>query len=111
MTNKFGAKKCVIDGVTFDSQAEGRRYLELKLLCQAHQVRNLTIHQRFGLFVRSIEVGVYVADFCYDELDGQDWRYVVEDVKGMKTPVYKLKAKIMLACHGITIRETLGGRK
>jgi hypothetical protein len=31
---------------------------------------------------------------------------IVEDSKGVRTPVYKLKKKLMLACHGIEIRET-----
>jgi len=30
---------------------------------------------------------------------------VVEDVKGVKTPVYRLKKKLVEALHGITIQE------
>jgi hypothetical protein len=36
----------------------------------------------------------------------EDWRDVVEDVKGLPTPVYKLKKKLVEAQYGIQIRET-----
>jgi hypothetical protein len=44
----------------------------------------------------------YVADFTYL----QDGKRVVEDCKGFQPPVYKLKRKMMLYFHGITILET-----
>jgi hypothetical protein len=44
----------------------------------------------------------YVADFVYM----QDGKRVVEDVKGMLTPVYKLKRHLMATVHGIEILET-----
>ena len=44
----------------------------------------------------------YKADFRYIE-KGET---VVEDVKGMRTPVYNLKRHLMKAVHGIEIRET-----
>jgi hypothetical protein len=31
---------------------------------------------------------------------------VIEDVKGVKTPVYRLKKKLMRALLGVEIRET-----
>jgi hypothetical protein len=44
----------------------------------------------------------YIADFVYQE----DGKLVVEDVKGHRTEVYKLKKKLMLWVHGIRIKET-----
>lgn len=43
----------------------------------------------------------YYADFCYTE----NGRYIVEDTKGMRTPDYKIKKKLMLYVHGIRITE------
>lgn len=45
----------------------------------------------------------YIADFVY--LDAATGKIVVEDVKGVKTEVYKLKRKLMLFFHGIRIKE------
>lgn len=43
----------------------------------------------------------YVADFVYD----QGGETVVEDTKGVKTPEYIIKRKLMLWVHGIRINE------
>lgn len=44
----------------------------------------------------------YVADFVYRDKDGNE---VVEDSKGMRTDVYKLKKKLMAYIHHIVIQE------
>ncbi|MCM1356454.1 MAG: DUF1064 domain-containing protein [Staphylococcus sp.] len=44
----------------------------------------------------------YIADFVYTDADGNQ---VVEDTKGFRTPEYKIKRKLMLAVHGIKIKE------
>jgi len=53
----------------------------------------------------------YVADFVYDEdlkppCGAKHWATVVEDCKGMRTPEYIIKRKLMLHVHGIRVRET-----
>lgn len=100
--NKYGAKSVVIDNLRFDSQKEGRRYLELKLLLFQGVIRDLAIQPSFDLFVKNIKICTYKGDFAYLENDVR----IIEDVKGFKTPVYKLKKKLMKAIHGIEIRET-----
>lgn len=45
----------------------------------------------------------YIADFVYR--DSKTHKLVVEDAKGLKTDVYRLKKKLMLYRHGIQIRE------
>ena len=96
--NKYHNKKTMIDGIAFDSKIEGERYANLKLLERAGVIENLKLQPRFllqegftydGHKERKIE---YVADFQY-ERNGQT---IVEDVKGMKTEVYKLKRKLFL---------------
>jgi hypothetical protein len=107
--SKFGAVKTVVDGFIFDSKAEATRYGHLMLRGLAGEIRNLELQPWFWL---PHAVGKYFADFRYEERvpelwpgDDYPWRDVIEDVKGMKTPVYRLKKKLVEAQYGIEIRE------
>jgi hypothetical protein len=81
----------------------------------AGEIRNLELQPRFDLHVGGVKVGSYIGDFRYHERtplwsadggqSGWIWRDVVEDVKGMATPTYRLKRKHLAAEYGITIRE------
>lgn len=104
MKNKYRAKKVVIDGFTFDSGKEGRRYLELKLLVRSGDIRDLELQVRFDFEHNGVNLGFYKADFTYSET--LPIKHITEDVKGMKTPVYNLKKKMMKAFHNIEILET-----
>ena len=118
--SKYGAVKTTVDGITFHSAKEARRYQELLLLQRAGEIWELECQPRFVLSVPStsgylaraakaltagglFRVGVYVADFKYRDKDTVP--YVVEDVKGFKTPLYRWKKKHVEAQYGITIRE------
>jgi hypothetical protein len=101
--SKFSNVPTTVDGIRFDSRKEARRFAELKLLERAGEIRDLEVHPRYPLTVNEQEVCVYEADFFYREKDG---RVVIEDVKGVKTPVYRLKKKLMRALLGVEIRET-----
>ena len=101
---KYNASKVTLDGHRFDSQREAKRYEELKQREAAGKIAQLELQPRFelqpafryrGEAVRKIE---YVADFRY--LDYERGGLVVEDVKGMKTDVYRLKRKLFLAKYG-----------
>lgn len=107
--SKYHNKKLTVDGQTFDSGKEYRRFRELCLLERAGQIAGLQRQVKFELLpAQRIDGKVveracsYVADFVYTE-DGQQ---VVEDAKGMRTQEYRLKRKLMLYIHGIRIRET-----
>lgn len=102
--SKYGAVRTEVDGVTFASKKEARRYSELKLLERAGTVRDLKLQPRFPLEVAGVKVADYVGDFSYIE-DDEVPEFVVEDVKGMKTDVYRLKAKMFAAQYGFPIRE------
>lgn len=96
---KYHNKKIVIDGIKFDSIKESNRYRELKLLEKANLITELQLQKKFILqpkyinnnneHMRSI---TYTSDFYY--YDKQKDKYIVEDVKGYKTDVYRLKKKI-----------------
>jgi hypothetical protein len=99
--SKYGNVQTVVDAMTFDSKAEARRYGELKLLEQAGVIRDLVCQPKYPIVVNGKKICDYIGDFSY--LDGKG--LVLEDVKGMKTPAYRLKKKLVLACYGIEITE------
>ena len=98
---KYGNRRTVVDGVAFASAAEARRWQELRLLEQAGQISELQRQPRYPLDVARERVGVYVGDFWYVRKD----RPTIEDVKGVRTPLYRLKAKLVHALYGLTITE------
>ena len=105
--SKYRAIPTTIDNIRFASKAESRRYQELKLLIRAEQITDLVLQPAFVLHVVNhltgevFVIGRYIADFSY-VCDGHK---VVEDVKGMMTPVYRLKKKFVEAEYGIRITE------
>lgn len=108
---KYGNRKVPASdgGKPFDSAAEARRHAELQLLQRAGQITELQRQVRYllvpsqrdadGKAVRPVH---YVADFRYRDAQGRE---VVEDVKGVATPVYRLKRALMLRLLGITVTE------
>ncbi|MBO5663597.1 MAG: DUF1064 domain-containing protein [Clostridia bacterium] len=130
--NKYYSRKITIEGMTFDSKKEARRYRELRLLEKAGEVTDLKRQVEYELIPAQfeeiptgetykrgdrkgqpktkrvcLELGVkYVADFTYTTKDGET---VVEDVKGYKGggaySMFTIKRKLMLYVHGIRIRE------
>ena len=102
--SKYNAVKTEIDGIKFDSKHEASRYRELRVLEQAGEITNLRLQVPFELIPKS-KYGMpirYVADFVYNEND----QLIVEDAKGVKTPIYKLKKRMMAEKYGIEIKET-----
>lgn len=100
--HKYRAKPVVIDGIRFDSTREGQRYTELKHLERAGEITNLELQPVLPLIVNGVKVAQYRADFRYVDADG---RTVTEDVKGVRTDVYRLKKRMVQAIYGIEITE------
>lgn len=103
--NKYHNKKTNIDGITFDSKREAQRYAELCLLQRKGKIQSLRRQVPFELIPKQEgeRACTYVADFVYHMTD--TGKMVVEDAKGMRTDVYKIKRKLMLWRHGIRISE------
>jgi hypothetical protein len=99
---KYRNRKTVVDGITFHSAKEAKRYGELKMLERAGEITGLQLQPRFKLDVCGRHVCTYVGDFQYLERNGG---VVVEDVKGHRTETYKVKAKLFHAVIGFPIRE------
>ena len=107
--SKYRNKKVTMGDKVFDSMKECSRYVELSLLQKAGKIRDLDTQVPFELIPaqrdkdgKLLERAChYVADFVYYE-NGQK---VVEDTKGVKTPEYIVKRKLLLWVHGIRIKE------
>lgn len=104
---KYGNTKTVVDGISFDSKAEARRYGELKLLERAGEIRDLELQPKFDLFgIGAGKICTYKADFKYNDLT--TFCLVVEDVKSPSTAkekAYRLKAKLFADNFGFAITE------
>lgn len=98
LRHKFNAKPQELDGIKFASKAEAREYLKLKKLVESGEVlfflRQVPFHLPGGV--------KYVCDFLVFWADGL---VTVVDVKGMKTPLYIAKKKMVEATYPITITE------
>ena len=119
-TAKYGSNKVQVDGITFDSKHEARRYQELLLLKRAGEISDLRLQVKYILIPAQREpdtIGprggkkagkliekevAYYADFVYTDKDGNT---IVEDAKGYRTKEYIIKRKLALYLLGIRIRE------
>lgn len=119
--NKYHAIKTEVDGITFDSKKEAKRYAELKLMERAGKIRNLELQKEFLLSAayrkpdgKAVRKCSYFADFAYEQWDDKTsaWETVVEDVKGYRAPqsaaysAFKVKAKWVHDKYGVDILET-----
>ena len=101
--SKYRNVKKVVDNVTFHSIREADRYIALKTLFRAGEIFDLALQPFFDFKLDGKKMFRYIADFSYTEKDGET---VIEDVKGAKTAVYRLKKKLIEHQHGIRILET-----
>ncbi len=95
--SKYGNKKTVVDGITFDSKAESIYYNQLKWLKNARQIKSYKLQPRYllqegfkknGKYFRPI---YYKADFEVINLDGSTQ---VIDIKGTITKEFAIKRKL-----------------
>lgn len=99
--SKYRNIKTVVDGRKFDSRKEAAHYELLKARQFKGEISCLKCQVSFTIKIKKSVICRYIADFTYHE----NGKRVVVDVKGVRTDVYKLKRKLMLACLGITIVE------
>ena len=102
---KYGNERITTRDGTFDSKLELRRWYALGLMQYNGEIKNLRRQVKYVLVEKSIygrEIA-YVADFVYDK-NGET---VVEDTKSeaTKTPLYRLKKRLMAERYGIVIKE------
>ena len=106
--SKYHNQKIEIDGQKFDSKHEANRWIELKYMERVGLITDLYRQFPFKLLPgqrrngKQVERPIYYyADFVYT----QNGELVVEDAKGVKTDVYKIKKKLMLYFFNIRIKE------
>lgn len=116
---KYGNEKVRLDSYLFDSLKEKNRYLVLLMRQKLGEICGLTVHPKFKLLDKKNgqRAVSYVADFSYYthyEVAGMGGgELVVEDTKGIdpktgwntRTPVYKLKKRLMKELLNIEVRE------
>ena len=96
-TNKYGAKKTVLDGITFDSKMESRYYALLKILQRAGEVADIELQPKFELLPRFKKYGrtfsaiTYKPDFLVRYTDGRE---ELIDVKGKQSRDFSLRRKL-----------------
>jgi len=105
--SKYRNKKVFYKNMKFDSKKEYLRYLVLEDMQRKGEISGLQMQVPFVL-VPSFQLNnvkyksiKYIADFVYEK----DGKIVVEDVKGMRTDVYKIKKKLMAYINKIEIKE------
>jgi len=106
--SKYRSTKVKSSRGNFDSKKEFIRYLELESLQKFGTISQLKRQVRFELVPEQVINGktvrgvYYDSDFTYK----RDGKFIVEDVKGMRTRVYAMKRKMMKQVHNIEILET-----
>jgi len=108
--SKYGSKKTIVNGITFDSKLEAKRYCELKLLAKGGVIKDLQLQPSFELQPsfkkngKTIRAITYKADFSY--YDNEKAKKVIEDTKGFKTKDYLIKKKLFeYKFPDLTIKE------
>lgn len=96
---KYGNRVTEVNGIAFDSKKEAAYYEDLLWRQRTGAVKSIELQPKFVLQPgykregKKIRPIIYKADFKVTEADGNIY-YV--DTKGMKTPVYLLKKKMLL---------------
>jgi len=98
LKHKFRAIPTKVDDIKFASKKEAKRYQDLKLLQQAGKVLFFLRQTPFHL-PGNVK---YVCDFVVFWENGE---VTIEDVKGMKTPIYVLKKKQVETLYPVKITE------
>jgi len=113
--NKYRAKPEIVDGIRFASKREAKRYRELKLLEAAGLITELELQPKFKLGTDDAPIlmrserypngrrAVYLGDFRYRDDALRDGEIVIEDVKGIDTPLSRLKRAIVEAQYNVEI--------
>ena len=106
---KYHSRKITVDGMTFDSHKEARRYWELHLMQRAGEISDLRTQVKYTLIPAQKKPSggteravTYTADFVYRDKAGNE---IVEDAKGVRTQQYIIRRKLMLHVYGVEIKE------
>lgn len=101
-TNKYGAKKTVLDGHLFDSKAEAKYYYMLKMrgITNFKMQEEFLLQEAFEIEGKRKQAIKYKPDFTFYE---DDKLVKVVDVKGKRTADFNIKAKMFMKRYGIPL--------
>lgn len=105
--SKYKNQKVVVNEIKFDSKKEAKRYQELLLMQKVGLITDLKrqvpfiLVPAFNLNKKRYRNMSYIADFTYK----QNGKEIVEDTKGYRTEVYRIKKKLMAYIYQIEIKE------
>lgn len=99
--NKYRAQPVVTDEGRFASKKEYADWCALKLREKAGLITHLQRQVKFPLTINAQLVTTFIADAVFFE----NGKRVVVDSKGVQTPVYRLKKKLMRALLNIEVQE------
>jgi hypothetical protein len=106
---KYNARKTTVDGITFDSAKEARRWHELLLLERAGAIESLE-RQVPLILCKGVKLPGeararpplrLIVDFKYYDRQAERWRF--EDTKGLETQASRIKRHLALALHSIPV--------
>lgn len=107
--NKYNARKMETADGKFDSVAEWERWLLLKAMEKDGEIKGLERQVPYVLIPSQKKDGKilfrevkYIADFKYTVV--KTGEVVVEDVKGMVLPEFRLKQKMLFYFHHIEVK-------
>ena len=103
-SSKYRNKISEFKGIKFHSKGEMERYQELLILEKVKEISNLRLQVPYKIEINGNKICTYFADFVY--FDEKTKEEVVEDYKGTRTAIYRLKKKLVEAQYGIKILET-----
>lgn len=103
--SKYSNRKVVINGIKFDSVAEGEYYLIARTFASKNGLEmrlqeKFELASKFKLMGKTYRAISYIPDFTF--YDNGELVKVV-DVKGMQTKDFKLKAKLFCRKYQIPI--------
>ncbi len=98
---KYRSIRTTVDGISFASRREANRYAELRIELLAGEIEDLVLQKPFSLDVNGMHICDYVADFVYQ----RNGKPIVEDAKGKRLELYRIKKLLMRAIYEIEIVE------
>lgn len=104
--NKYNAKKTILDGWSFDSKAEAKRYQELKMMQKNEEIKYFLCQVPFrlpGNIIYRVDFAIFSSEFDWTLPDSAPFLVEFQDVKGVLTPLSKMKIKQVQEIYGITI--------
>jgi hypothetical protein len=99
MRSKYKSIKTTINGITFASKREARYYQIYSRLQEVGQIKNLQIQTSIPFILNGKKIFAYKPDFEFDDENGHH----IVDVKGIETPVFRLKKKLIEEEYNIEI--------